>query len=117
MDTNEAIRQRVLRLLDHGVSQKVLSKKMGLSQTWFSRWVNQKQDLVIPVSAMDGFARFVKEFSEALHDPAGGPAVDDKGGERPSVSKQLTTLKHKGSEADANSGGKAGGDARRRVKG
>jgi transcriptional regulator with XRE-family HTH domain len=30
----------VSRLIDLGVSQKVLAKKMGITETWFSRWVN-----------------------------------------------------------------------------
>jgi transcriptional regulator with XRE-family HTH domain len=66
VSTNEAIRQRVSRLIDLGVSQKVLAKKMGLTETWFSRWVNQKQELVIPVSALDGFAKYLHELSEAV---------------------------------------------------
>lgn len=68
MDTNEAIRQRVSRLIDLGVSQKVLAKKMGLSETRFSRWVNQKQEVVIPVSALDGFLKYLDELSDAIRD-------------------------------------------------
>lgn len=68
MDTNDAIRQRVSRLIDLGVSQKVLAKKMGLSETRFSRWLNQKRDVVIPVSAMDGFIAYLDELAEAIRE-------------------------------------------------
>lgn len=70
MDTNEAIRQRVLSLIDQGVSQKVLATKMGVSQTWLSRWVNQKGDrpLVLTVAAMDGLSRYVAALTEALQE-------------------------------------------------
>jgi predicted transcriptional regulator len=68
VDTNEAIRQRVSRLIDLGVSQKVLAKKMGLTETKFSRWVNQKRDVVIPVSALDGFVAYLDELAEAIRE-------------------------------------------------
>lgn len=71
MDTNEAIRKQVVRLIDQGISQKVLAKKMGVSPTWLSRWVNQKRDrpLVLKVAAMDGLARYVAELTDALKEP------------------------------------------------
>lgn len=78
MDTNEAIRQRVSRLVDLGVSQKVLAKKMGLTETRFSRWLNQKRDVVIPVSALDGFIAYLDELAEAIRDTE-ATTVGDEG--------------------------------------
>jgi transcriptional regulator with XRE-family HTH domain len=75
VDTNEAIRQRVSRLVDLGVSQKVLAKKMGLTETRFSRWLNQKRDVDIPVSAMDGFIAYIDELADAIRDTE--PTGDD----------------------------------------
>ncbi len=73
VDTNEVVRQRVLRLIDLGVSQKTLAKEMGVTETWFSRWVNLKTDppLVIDVAAMDGFQRFVDRLRAAIEETQG----------------------------------------------
>jgi transcriptional regulator with XRE-family HTH domain len=70
VDTNERIRQQVSRLVDKGVSQKTLASKMGMTETKFSRWLNQKTDppIVLTVAAMDGFSRYVHELSEAIRE-------------------------------------------------
>lgn len=83
MDTNERIRQQVSRLVDKGVSQKMLAKKMGMTETKFSRWLNQKTTppIVLSVAAMDGFGRYVTELSEAIQEAVtfrGAAAVDEK---------------------------------------
>lgn len=69
MDTNEALRQQALRLVKHGVSQKVLGARMGMKESTFSRWLNGKPG-VNPASvvALDGLAAFVKDLSTALED-------------------------------------------------
>jgi len=56
VDTNESLRQRALRLVTLGCSQKILAAKMGMQAATFSRWLNQK-DGIGPVStvALDGF--------------------------------------------------------------
>jgi transposase-like protein len=78
MDTNEAIRKQVVRLIDQGVSQKVLAKKMGVSPTWLSRWVNQKRErpMVLKVAAMDGLAHYVAELTAALKEPSKEPGKE-----------------------------------------
>jgi predicted transcriptional regulator len=69
--TNEAVRQRALQLIDLGLTQKMLAQKMGVTETWFSRWVNQKTDppLVITVEAKDRFERFIEEVRRAIEEP------------------------------------------------
>jgi hypothetical protein len=61
-----------LRLVTHGVSQKVLAAKMDMAPSTFSKWVNQKAG-ISPAStvALDGFHAYVQELLEALAwDPA-----------------------------------------------
>ena len=65
MDTNEALRQRALRLIAQGVNQKKLAERMGLSQAAFSRWINQKSRPV-PITALDGLDAFVKDLMAAV---------------------------------------------------
>lgn len=66
VDTNEALRQRALRLITLGCSQKVLAAKMGMQAATLSRWLNQKGIGPISVSALDGFNRYVEELQAAL---------------------------------------------------
>ena len=66
MDTNALIRDHVSHLIDLGINQSVIAKRMGLSPAWFSRWVNRKSSSVIPVSALDGFAQYLLELLEAI---------------------------------------------------
>jgi len=77
MDSNARLRQRVLRLIKHGVSQKVLAAKMGMMPSTFSRWLNKKPGMN-PASllALDGFNAYVQELSDALSDsePTSRPA-------------------------------------------
>jgi hypothetical protein len=67
LDTNESIREQVIRLIDLGVSQTTLAKRMGVHLSWFNRWVNQKgPPRVISVAALDGFATYLVELSGAI---------------------------------------------------
>lgn len=67
VDTNESLRQRALRLITHGVSQKVLAGKMGMKPSTFSRWLNQKAGInPASVTALDGFNAYVHELNVAL---------------------------------------------------
>lgn len=66
MDTNEAMRQQVLRLIDLGVTQAEIAKRMGTSVSWLSRWVNQKRDAVPDVREMDLLHRYLEEMRRAL---------------------------------------------------
>lgn len=69
VDTNESLRQRALRLVKHGVSQKVLAAKMGMQASTFSRWLNQKDGInPASVTALDGFNAYVRELTSALTD-------------------------------------------------
>jgi transcriptional regulator with XRE-family HTH domain len=71
VDTNESLRQRALRLVTHGVSQKVLAGKMGMTPSTFSRWLNQKDGInPASVAALDGFNAYVHELNTALTDSA-----------------------------------------------
>ena len=70
MDTNEALRQRALRLITLGCSQKIIAAKMGLQASTFSRWVNHKDEIgPVSVTALDGFNAYVQELVAALTDP------------------------------------------------
>lgn len=69
VDTNETLRQRVLRLVALGCSQKILASKMGMVPATFSRWLNQKAGISpARTSALDGFNAYVQELREALSD-------------------------------------------------
>lgn len=65
MDTNDLLRQRALRLMKAGVTQKAIAAQMGLSEATFSRWINGSGKPV-PVTALDGFQRFADELRSAL---------------------------------------------------
>jgi transcriptional regulator with XRE-family HTH domain len=69
VDTNESLRQRALRLVAHGVSQKVLAAKMEMAPSTFSKWLNQKDGIgPASVTALDGFNAYVHELAAALAD-------------------------------------------------
>ena len=69
-DTDEWLRQQVLRLVrDHGVSQKVLAAKMGLSTARLSRWLNKKAQNPVSLDAFDGFQAYCEKLRRDLsHD-------------------------------------------------
>lgn len=64
MATNETLRQQVARLIDLGVNQKSIAKRLHVSETWLSRWVNKKRDTIITVDAMDRLKQYVVELAE-----------------------------------------------------
>lgn len=67
--TNESLRKRALRLVKHGVSQKVLAGKMGMAPSTFSKWLNQKHGIgPASVTALDGFNAYVQELTDAIVD-------------------------------------------------
>jgi transcriptional regulator with XRE-family HTH domain len=67
MDTNERLRQRVLRLIKQGVNQKVLANAMKIDPGTFSRWISGKAATYEPrVSAIDGLANYERELLAAL---------------------------------------------------
>lgn len=56
-----------MRLVKHGVSQKVLAGKMGMAPSTFSKWLNQKHGIgPASVTALDGFNTYVQELMSAL---------------------------------------------------
>jgi len=74
VDTNESLRQRALRLVTLGCSQKILAAKMGMQASTFSRWLNQKDEIgPVSVTALDGFNAYVQELAAALDDDGGQP--------------------------------------------
>lgn len=66
MATNEEMRQQVSQLIDNlGITQKKLAEKMGITETWLSRWLNEKREgLVLDVDAMDRFVAYQSELAE-----------------------------------------------------
>jgi len=69
VDTNETLRQRALRLINLGCSQKIMAGKMGMQPATLSRWINQKDGIgPVSVAALDGFNAYVDELREALTD-------------------------------------------------
>lgn len=66
MATNEEIRQQVSQLVDSlGITQKKLAEKMGITESWLSRWLNEKREgLVLDVDAMDRFVAYQTELAE-----------------------------------------------------
>ncbi len=79
VDTNKSLRQRALRLVKHGVSQKVLAGKMGMQPSTFSRWLRQK-DGIGPASvvALDGFNAYIQELKELLLEKESGGAPEPR---------------------------------------
>lgn len=61
VDSNDIVRTYVAELLQEGLSQVVLSSHMGVSPTWFNRWINEKDDRVLPMSAVDGLLVFLHQ--------------------------------------------------------
>lgn len=75
LNTNELLRQRALRLVAHGISQKVLAAKMGMQASTFSRWLNQKDSIgPISVTALDGFNAYLGELADLVTDK--GVSID-----------------------------------------
>lgn len=66
MATKDALRQRVLRLVNQGVTQKSIALRMGMSETKLSRWLADDDSVQITVDALDGFNAFVKDLASAL---------------------------------------------------
>jgi hypothetical protein len=65
--TNEVIRADIRRLSNLGVSQKTFAARMGLHESWFSRWLNQRGNpLVLSVAAMDGYIRYLQELAATI---------------------------------------------------
>jgi transcriptional regulator with XRE-family HTH domain len=92
VDTNESLRQRALRLVTHGVSQKVLAGKMGMTPSTFSRWLNQREGInPASVTALDGFNAFVHELSAVLFetdlDSIRQPGVSESRNSEPAAGK------------------------------
>lgn len=69
-DTDEWLRQQVLSLVRrHGISQKVLAGKMGMTGSTLSRWLHRKPGVRPPsVTALDGFYAYREELRRAVSD-------------------------------------------------
>lgn len=65
MDTNERLRTQARRLIDLGVSQKILAARMGMTPSTFSKWLNAKPGISpASVVALDGLNAFIAELRE-----------------------------------------------------
>jgi transcriptional regulator with XRE-family HTH domain len=63
MDSNEALRRQVHRLLAAGVTQKKIAEKLGLSTTKASRWIRrEKRAKALDLKAWDGMRLYVHEM-------------------------------------------------------
>lgn len=80
MDTNEALRQRIVRLVNFGISQKVIAARMDMAPSTLSKWLNRKKGSGPPsVTALDGFNKFVSQLrEESLLDPTHLPAQEQE---------------------------------------
>jgi hypothetical protein len=65
LDTNETLRRCLIRLIDFGINQKSLAKKLGLHPSWFSRWVNQKGSpaQALSVRELDAFVALIDAWN------------------------------------------------------
>lgn len=71
MSTDVAMRQLASRIVDQGIPQKLIAKKMGMSESRFSRWVNQKAEKgkkppSISTHEMDRLKDYRKQLLDAL---------------------------------------------------
>lgn len=66
LNSNDAVRALVAELLTDGLSQVVLATSMGVSPTWFNRWINQKDDRTLPMSAVDGLLLYLHRHSRTV---------------------------------------------------
>jgi transcriptional regulator with XRE-family HTH domain len=66
LETNEIFRADVHRYIELGIDQKVLARKMGVTESWFSRWFRRKNPkLVISVTAINGLTEYIRELTHA----------------------------------------------------
>jgi hypothetical protein len=76
--TDDAVRQQVRRLIELGVSQKVLAKYVGENEAWISRWLNRKGTItkggaeskppVINAHHMDRLGEYLAELADVIED-------------------------------------------------
>lgn len=65
---NERLRTQARRLVEKGVTQKVLAEKMGMPTSSFSKWLNGKLHREVSVRALDGLEAYMKELIETLQE-------------------------------------------------
>jgi transcriptional regulator with XRE-family HTH domain len=85
MDTNGRLRKRAARLVNAGVSQKVLAAKMGMTPSTFSKWLNQKGGIgPASVVSLDGLNEYAKELATAAltEENLQEPRANKGGGQR-----------------------------------
>jgi predicted transcriptional regulator len=79
MTTNEAARQRVKRLKDFGVTQAKLAAVVGKSETWISRWIDEKEGTTeISAKGLDGLRRYERALAALLSAPDVGSDLKPK---------------------------------------
>lgn len=59
----DAVRDRVRGLIRRGVSQKVIAARMGVSESWLSRWLNAGAVSALTVGAMERFDAYAAELA------------------------------------------------------
>lgn len=51
-----------------GVTQKVIADKIGVRDTWLSRWLNQRPDIAsMDVPTMDALNAFIADFTKEMN--------------------------------------------------
>src|SRR5262245_37537030 len=63
---NDDIRAEVAALIDEGFTQTALAQRLGLSQSWLSRWVNEKRpDDILDVAALEALVTLARELRDS----------------------------------------------------
>ena len=68
MRSEDAVRRAITRLVALGVTQKAIAAKLGVSDTWLSRWLKKEATAALRVPAMDRFYAYVNEIAALTQD-------------------------------------------------
>lgn len=66
LDTNSRIRALVADLLADGLSQITIAHRLGVSPSWFSRWLNAKDDRAISVDVATRLLGYLRKHGVKL---------------------------------------------------
>jgi transcriptional regulator with XRE-family HTH domain len=66
MATEQTLRKRILRLTEFGITQKEIAGRIGVSESWLSRWLRERPARPINVQEMDALEHYVAAIIDAL---------------------------------------------------
>lgn len=72
MVTDRQMRARAAALVDAGLNQKAIAKRLGVSAPVFNKWLNQKRNKALDTHAFDKMNVFLQELADlvaTLRDP------------------------------------------------